>query len=78
MVDDDSDCLFGERLKAARKRSGVSLTEMARRLGVSRSGVARFETGVPLNERTVLRYARALELDVELRLVPAGDDHVRE
>lgn len=40
---------FGEKLKDARKNAGFSQVEMADRLGVSRSAVAKWETdkGMP-------------------------------
>lgn len=66
---------FAKVLKRARNNRGLSLTEMARRMSVTRGAVARCETGSePLGERIVERYAAALGFDVELRLVPRGDD----
>lgn len=64
---------FGQTLKRARQDAGLSLRQMAERLAISRSAVSRCETGELLSERTVKRYAAALELNVELRLVPRSN-----
>jgi transcriptional regulator with XRE-family HTH domain len=62
-------------LKSARRRSGKSLREMARLLGCSSAYVAKVERGGPINERMIMRYAEALHLDVEIRLVPREEDN---
>ena len=56
-------------LKVARQRAGKSLRDMARLLGCTSGYVAKIEAGGPLNERTIMQYARALDMDVEIRLV---------
>lgn len=62
--------IIANRLKQARQQRGVSLREMARRLGLSASSaVVRIEDNHCVNERTIRRYADALDLDVEIRLV---------
>jgi transcriptional regulator with XRE-family HTH domain len=62
--------IVADGLKMARIKQGVSLRDMAERLGVVCSAVVRYEDGHNLNEKTIVRYAAALELDVEIRLVP--------
>lgn len=62
--------IIAGRLKQARQERGISLREMARRLGLAASSaVVRIEDNHCVNERTIRRYADALDLDVEIRLV---------
>lgn len=37
--------MTGAELKAARERMGLSVTELARRLGMSKGGISRYEGG---------------------------------
>ena len=39
---------FGEKLKEARKNAGLSQEELAEKISVSRSAVAKWESGVSL------------------------------
>jgi len=57
--------LLGERLRAARTKSGLSLRELAGRLGVSPSLISQIETG-RANPSVSTLYALAAELDVSL------------
>jgi transcriptional regulator with XRE-family HTH domain len=56
---------LGERLRAARARSALSLRELAGRLGVSPSLISQIETG-RANPSVSTLYALAAELDVSL------------
>lgn len=48
-------------IRAIREGEDWSLTDMADRLGVTRSHVAAIERGKPVTPETAVRYARALE-----------------
>lgn len=62
------------RLRAARIDAGVRVNELARRMGCRPSTVCRIEAGQnSLLESTVQRYAAALGLDIELRLIPRAE-----
>lgn len=55
---------FGERLRQRREELGISRTELADRLGVSRSAVGNYETGVSApKEEVLLRLFDALHVD---------------
>jgi transcriptional regulator with XRE-family HTH domain len=56
---------MGERLRIARRRRGLSLRELAQRLGVSASLISQVETG-RANPSVSTLYAIATELDVSL------------
>jgi transcriptional regulator with XRE-family HTH domain len=65
---------FGPRLTALRERHGLSIGELAARLGVSRQALWYWETGQRVPRRTVLgRIAQELGIS-ERDLVPAGKD----
>src|SRR5262245_21681545 len=60
-----TDVMLVESLKHARKRQGVSLTQVAARSGLLVQAVARAErAGIDPRVSTVLRIARALELPI--------------
>lgn len=62
-------------IKQARRRSGLTQAELARRLGSHQSVVARWETGRTRPDfETVVRAVRACGLELEVALSPA-DDH---
>lgn len=44
-VQDINRQVIGERIRRSRKEAGVSLTELARRVGVSERAVTRWQTG---------------------------------
>ena len=56
-----------------RKRSGLSQTQVAARMGTSQSAVARIEAGeVDVRLSTLERYASAVGRQVEVRLASGG------
>ncbi len=65
---------LGERLRLARLRRRISQSEMAARLGVSRTTVIRLERGEPAVAIAVLaRALSVLGLDADLDRVAADD-----
>jgi len=55
---------FGERLRRRREELGISRAELADRLGVSRSAIGNYETGVSApKEEVLLRLFDALQVD---------------
>lgn len=55
---------FGEQLRRRREELGISRTELAERLGVSRSAIGNYETGVSApKEEVLLRLFDALQVD---------------
>lgn len=61
---------FSRALRDARLGQGIRVNELARRMQVRPSTVCRIEAGHnALLESTIVRYARALGLGVEIRLV---------
>ena len=55
---------FGEQLRRRREELGLSRAELAERLGVSRSAVGNYETGVSTpKEDILLRLFDALQVD---------------
>jgi ribosome-binding protein aMBF1 (putative translation factor) len=59
-------------LLRARMRAGLSQAELAQRMGTSQSAVARLESGQTLpSTKTLLRFARATQSKVELKLSAA-------
>jgi transcriptional regulator with XRE-family HTH domain len=68
--------LIGATLEATMKRAGVTVRELAARVGTSKSQVQRVlnkEAGGSLTLMTVVKAAQALDLDVSLRLAPPAD-----
>ncbi len=63
---------FGEKLKEARKNTGLSQEELAERIGVSRAAVAKWETDKGLPDIDNLKAIAAL-LDVSIDYL-LGDD----
>jgi transcriptional regulator with XRE-family HTH domain len=58
-------------LIAARRRAGLSQEQLARRMGISQSAVARIESGRHWPSRgTLQRYAKATGARPVVRLVP--------
>lgn len=60
---------FGDVLLHYRLAAGLSVIELARRMGCSRVQVHRLEGSANLNEASVRRYAAALNLQPALDLV---------
>ena len=55
---------FGEQLRKRREELGISRAELADRLGVSRSAIGNYETGVSApKEEVLLRLFDALGVD---------------
>jgi transcriptional regulator with XRE-family HTH domain len=67
----------GSLVEEARRRSGLTQSELGRRLGVPQSTVARWETKrtAPSFEN-VLRAVRACDLDLSLRVVERDEELV--
>jgi len=65
----------GQLLREARRRAGLTQTELASRAGTTQSAIARIERGgsSPSFER-LTSLIRLCGLDLEVRLVPS-DDH---
>ena len=64
-----------ERLKELRRRRVLTLEELAEKAGVGRNTVWRLEHGVMgAQPRTVRKLARALGVEPEELIAPAGDD----
>lgn len=54
----------GEKIRRARRRSGLSQAQLGRKIGVSRYLISHVESGRrPLHERYIARLAAALHLD---------------
>jgi transcriptional regulator with XRE-family HTH domain len=66
--------IFGARLKAARREQGIGQRALAAHLGVSKSSIAKYESGTHTPSVPVLlRLARALNLSLDTLLgTPAG------
>lgn len=61
---------IARQLIAARRRAGLSQTEVARRMGTTQSTIARLEGGQRLpNMSTLQRYASAIGHRVQVQLV---------
>ena len=61
---------FGEQLRKRREELGISRAELADRLGVSRSAIGNYETGVSApKEEVLLRLFDALGVDPNLSLI---------
>ncbi|WP_459941386.1 helix-turn-helix domain-containing protein, partial [Deferrisoma palaeochoriense] len=62
---------IGERIKAARRRAGISQRELAERAGVSAMAISKYERGLAVPRSGVLiQLARALDVKVEFLLRP--------
>ena len=59
---------FGQVIRAARERAGLSQAELAELCGVKQPAVAKWETSRSVTEDTVRRVAKALRLRVALRV----------
>lgn len=55
---------FGERLRELREKAGLSQYALAKRSGVTAQGIANLERGSDPTWATVLKLARALDVDV--------------
>jgi transcriptional regulator with XRE-family HTH domain len=64
----------GQRIAAARRKSGLSQDQLARRIGVARSTIARIETGVSTPTLDIgLALARELRVPAEKLLAGGGE-----
>jgi DNA-binding Xre family transcriptional regulator len=60
------------KLRALREARGVSLAELAARTGMTRGNIARLESQKNATLRTLERYARGLDCELEISVVAAG------
>ena len=61
---------FGEQLRKRREELGMSRDTLAEKLGVSRSAIGNYETGVSTpKEDVLLRLFDALQVDPNLSLI---------
>ena len=66
---------FGERLRAARLRRGITTVLFAQRMGVSRDTLSRLEKGQPtIALGTYVRALRVLGLDKDIDVVARDDE----
>ncbi|EQD78237.1 helix-turn-helix domain protein, partial [mine drainage metagenome] len=64
---------IGDRIKRARKASGLSLRELGEQIGISHTAVSKYENGLITPSSTMLiKLARALGVRVEYFLRPAA------
>lgn len=63
--------IFGERLKSARLRSGLSLRQLAEKVGVSAQAISKYERGLDVpGSEILLRLCHTLNVTVEFLLRP--------
>jgi DNA-binding Xre family transcriptional regulator len=60
------------KLRAMRESKGMTLAELAARTGMTRGNIARLESQKNATLRTLERYARGLECDLEISVVSAA------
>lgn len=64
----------GFLIREMRQRAAITQEELARRLGMSQSAIARWESGsVSPRLDTLERIAEACDLDLQILLTPPGD-----
>ena len=66
-------------IREARRRAGLTQTDLAARAGTSQSGIARWESGrtaVSLDD--VVRLVRLCGFDLELMLLPRDDSDITQ
>ena len=61
---------MAQELIKARSQAGLSQKDVAKRMGTSQSTVARLESGHKPSFKSLERYAEAVGMNVEVRLVP--------
>lgn len=62
---------LARQLIEARAKAGLSQRDLAERMGTSQPTVARLEGGHKPSLKTLERYANALGMEVDIRLVPS-------
>ena len=66
----------GELIREARKRAGLTQTELGERLGTTQAQIARWESGrTSPSFRRVVEAVRACGLDLGVRIVTPDDQH---
>jgi transcriptional regulator with XRE-family HTH domain len=66
----------GMLIREARRRAGVSQTELARRIGTTQSAIARLERGkTEPSLKRIQEILRALGLDLRVGIVPLDDSN---
>lgn len=59
------------KLRAVREAKGISLAELASRTGMTRGNIARLESQKNTTLRTLDRYARGLDCELEINVLSA-------
>ena len=57
--------LFCERTRAAREATGMSMTEMARKMGIGAEAYRSYETLRPMRHFLIERFAGLAQIDIE-------------
>ena len=69
--------LGNDLVREARKRAGLTQTDLAIRAGMTRSGIALLESGHPdVSLNDVMRLERLCGFDLEVALVPYDDSDI--
>lgn len=68
--------ILGERIRELREQAGMSQLELANKLGISRTAIARYEGGVASPSRRLKVLADALDVSVDYLLNGAGEYEV--
>ena len=71
--------LGNDLVREARKRAGLTQSELAARAGTTQSAIARLESGRPdVSLNDVIRFVRLCGLDVEVAIVPHDDSDMAQ
>lgn len=70
---------FGEKLRQARRKAGLTQEELAARVGLQRRAVLQYENGhnYPRSHETYEKLANALGMDINRLITEEGEDDAR-